>query len=121
MTALTRYLAVFAIAAAVMAALSGCGSVNEQTWAATATSPGKFGIYTCDEIEPLISAYRARINELEQLMSRASQGAGGEFVNTIAYRSEYTQTRGFMAELEKAKIDRQCAANSKFSSGRAVF
>ena len=54
-------------------------------------------------------------------MARASQGAGGEFVNTIAYRGEYAQTRGELVELAKAKADKQCATESKFSSGRAVF
>ena len=54
-------------------------------------------------------------------MARASQGAGGEFVNTIAYRGEYAQGRGELIELAKAKADKQCAAESKFSSGRAVF
>ena len=54
-------------------------------------------------------------------MSRASQGAGGDFVNAIAYRGEYAQGRGDLAELAKAKSDKQCAVDSKFSSGRAVF
>jgi hypothetical protein len=54
-------------------------------------------------------------------MGRASQGAGGDFVNTIAYRGEYAQGRGDLAELAKAKSDKQCAVDSKFSSGRAVF
>ena len=43
------------------------------------------------------------------------------FVNTIAYRGEYAQTRGQLAELASAKADKQCATESKFSSGRAVF
>ena len=54
-------------------------------------------------------------------MPYASQGAGGDFVNTIAYRGEYAQARGELAELAKAKAEKQCAVDSKFSSGRAVF
>ena len=68
-----------------------------------------------------MTALRFRQVELEQLMARSSQGAGGEFVNTIAYRGEYAQGRGDLIELAKTKADKQCASESKFSSGRAVF
>jgi hypothetical protein len=54
-------------------------------------------------------------------MSRASQSAGGEFVNTIAYRGEYAQAKGDEIELAKAKEEKRCAIDSKFSSGRSVF
>ena len=78
-------------------------------------------MYTCEDIERQIIGIRARQTELEQVMGRASQGAGGDFVNAIAYRGEYAQGRGDLAELAKAKSDKQCAVDSKFSSGRAVF
>jgi hypothetical protein len=111
-------------AAAVLlavAGLAGCGSVSERSLAGAFTSPGKYDIYTCADIERQMGAVLKRQTELEQLMSRASQGAGGEFVNTIAYRGEYSQGRGDLAELTRAKADKQCAVDSKFSSGRAVF
>lgn len=78
-------------------------------------------MYSCEDVERAIAAARVRQVELEQLMTRASQGAGGEFVNTIAYRGEYAQGRGDLIELAKAKADKQCVADSKYSSGRAVF
>jgi hypothetical protein len=107
---------------AVAAGLAGCGSVSERTWAGAFTSPGKYDIYTCSDIERQLTGVKARQIELEQLMGRASQGgAGGDFVNTIAYRGEYAQGNGELAELAKAKSDKQCAVDSKFSSGRAVF
>ena len=103
------------------AGLAGCGSVNDRTWAGAFTSPGKYDIYTCEDIERQILGIRTRQLELEQAMGRASQGSGGDFVNTIAYRGEYAQARGDLAEMAKAKSDKQCAVDSKFSSGRAVF
>ena len=55
-------------------------------------------------------------------MARASQGAGGEFVSAIAYRARVCARRAASCiELAKAKADKQCAADSKCSSGRAVF
>jgi hypothetical protein len=110
-----------AIAAALTAGLAGCGAISERTAASAFTSPGKYNVYTCQDIENAMAALRIRQVELEQLMARASQGAGGEFVNTIAYRGEYAQGRGDLTEMTKAKADKQCASESKFSSGRAVF
>jgi len=109
-------------AALVLAAgLAGCGTIGEGTTGSAFTSPGKYNMYTCQDIERSFLTLRARQVELEQLMGRASQGAGGELVNTIAYRGEYAQRTGELNELAKAKADKQCATESKFSSGRAVF
>ena len=111
-----------AVAAMLMVGLAGCGSISDRTAAAAFTSPGKYNVYSCDDVERAIAGVRVRQVELEQLMARASQGgASGEFVNTIAYRGEYAQGRGDLIELAKAKADKQCVADSKYSSGRAVF
>jgi hypothetical protein len=110
------------VTAAVLAtSLSNCGSVSDPSAAGTFTSPGKYNIYTCEDVERYLIASQARKTELEQLMSRASQGAGGELVNIVAYRGEYALVRSDLTELSKAKVDKQCAINNKFSSGRAVF
>src|SRR5437764_492413 len=109
------------MAALAATGLAGCGSVSDRTLAGAFTSPGKYDIYTCEDIERQILGIRARQVELEQVMGRASQEASGAFVNTIAYRGEYAQARGDLAELAKANSDKQCAVDSKFSSGRAVF
>ena len=103
-----------AVAAMLMVGLAGCGSISDRTAAAAFTSPGKYNIYTCQDVERSIAGCARRQVELEQLMARASQGAGGEFVNTIAYRGEYAQGRGDLIELAKAKADKQCAAESKY-------
>jgi uncharacterized protein YceK len=112
---------IVAIVSLFAAGLAGCGSVGERTEAGAFTSPGKYNLYTCEDIDRQIRGIRARQIELDQVMSRASQSAGGDFVNAIAYRGEYAQSRGELAELAKAKSDKQCAVDSKFSSGRAVF
>ena len=111
-----------AVAAMLMVGLAGCGSISDRTAASAFSAPGKYNVYSCDDVERAIAGVRVRQVELEQLMARASQGgASGEFVNTIAYRGEYAQGRGDLIELAKAKADKQCVADSKYSSGRAVF
>jgi hypothetical protein len=110
-----------AIAMALAYAVGGCSAIPEQAASVFSTSPGKFDMYPCDNIEPMIRALRARRIELEQLMARASQDTGGAFVSAIAYRTEYEQAGSDLKELDKAGADKQCAIGSKFSSGRAVF
>jgi hypothetical protein len=109
------------ISAVLATGLAGCGSVSERTLAGAFSSPGKYDVFTCQDVESYIKANQLRRIELEQLMSRASQSAGGEFVNTIAYRGEYAQAKGDEIELAKAKEEKRCAIDSKFSSGRSVF
>ena len=95
--------------------------MSADTAASAFISPGKYQLYTCTDVQDSATALRARQEELEQLMARASQGSGGEFASSIAYRSEYLQTRGELTALKQAFADKQCAVDSKFSSGRAVF
>jgi hypothetical protein len=84
-------------------------------------APGRFDAFPCPNIDQRIQTVRTRRIELEQLMARSSQGAGGEFVNALAYRSEYVQTGGELKELAKAAADKKCAAESQYSSGRQVY
>jgi hypothetical protein len=110
-----------AVGMALACAVGGCSAIPEQATAVFSTSPGKYDMYGCDNIESQIKGLRLRRIELEQLMARASQGAGGAFISAIAYRTEYEQAGSDLKELGKATADKQCAVGSKFSSGRAVF
>jgi hypothetical protein len=107
---------------AVAVSLAGCASSGGITDGGDAfVAPNKYAMYTCPDLSDRTKAVRARQVELEQVMDRSSQGAGGEFVNAIAYRTEYAQTRGELRLLAKAEEERQCAVQSDRSSGRAVF
>jgi hypothetical protein len=109
-------------AAMLMAAgLAGCASISEQTARVIFAAPAKFDDKNCLEIENLITANRSRQKDLEQLMARADQAPSGGFVNAIAYQPDYVQVRGDLERLAKAREDKQCVVDSKFSSGRAVF
>jgi hypothetical protein len=101
--------------------LAGCGSISDQTAASALVSPGKYSLYTCPDIEQRARTVRTRLLELEQLMTRAERGTGGELVNAIAYRTEYLQMRGELDELAKSTAEKNCVDQSKWSSTRAVF
>jgi hypothetical protein len=102
-------------------ALAGCGTISDEVGGRAAVSPGKYEIYPCPNIEARIIETKRRRTELEQLMARSSQSAGGEFVNAIAYRTEYVQTGGDLEELARASADKKCAVDSKYSSARTVY
>jgi hypothetical protein len=101
--------------------LAGCGTISDETASRAFMAPGRYDMYPCANIDARIKEVRERRIELEQLMARSSQGAGGEFVNAIAYRGEYLQTGGELEELARASSDKKCAVDSAFSSRRTVY
>jgi hypothetical protein len=107
--------------ALLAAGLGGCVGSFDQVMSSALVAPGKYSIYTCDYIERNIVARKHRRDELEKLMAQSVKSPGGEFVNVFAYRTEYYQTRGELDELLKASDDKQCPAQSRWSSVRAVF
>ena len=102
-------------------ALVGCGTISDQVGGRAVVSPGKYGIYPCSNIEARILTVQKRRTELEQLMARSSQSPGGEFVNAIAYRTEYVESGGDLEELARASSEKKCAVDSKYSSARTVY
>jgi hypothetical protein len=57
--------------------VAGCASISEQTAATAFVAPGRYNIYTCQEIDSQIRSAQNRALELEHLMARSAQGAGG--------------------------------------------
>jgi hypothetical protein len=113
--------AVAAVAGVALATgLAGCASVGESLGTAMA-SPGKYNLYTCKEIEDRARTTRAREQELQQLMARSAQGPGGEFINVIAYQSDYVRARSDLKLLAETAAQKQCTTDSKWSSQRSVF
>jgi hypothetical protein len=116
-----RYLVALATGLCLAAAVGGCSSVSEHAPSVYSSSPGKYNLWDCSLMAGARLSYRARRIELEKLMAKASEDAGGDFVGVIAYRTEYEQAAGELRELERAIAEKQCAVSSPFSSGRAVF
>jgi len=120
---MTTFPNAFGRAAALLAALGliGCAGASNNFAGTMMVAPGAYSAYDCAQLENTERALRGRITELEQLMARASKGAGGDFVNAISYRSDYDYTRGQRAELMREAANKNCSAQSKWSSERSVF
>lgn len=114
----TRVLVLVALS---LSGLAGCGTISEQTAETALVAPGRYTIYTCGEIESRMKSSRARALELEQVMARSAQATGGEFINVIAYRSEYLQVRGQLRAMAETAAERNCQSQSQWSSERSVF
>jgi hypothetical protein len=98
-----------AIVAGIMAALALSGCATDDTMSTILVSPGKFILYTCPELIRTGRTMAARQRELESLMAKSRQDAGGEFVNVVAYRQEYLTNLGEMKDLRAQAKEKQCA------------
>ena len=111
----------FAAAAGLALTLAACGTISDDTAARLIVSPSRFATYPCPNIEQTMATTRKRNIELEQLMARASESAGGEFVSAIAYRTEYIQTKGDLEALQRVAAEKKCATESKYTSSRTLY
>jgi len=99
---------------AAVVALTGCGTASdvsgEDKLGRMLVAPGKYSVYSCDDIarQAVTSAERART--LEQLMAKAGVDASGRLVSAMAYEPEYAERRGELNELRVAAREKNCKA-----------
>src|SRR6188472_2553307 len=92
----------------IAVSFAGCAGGGDATMDDAFADPGKYVPYSCGDVDTAISSTTIRITELEQLISRASQGTGGSVMAAVAYRSEYNQARAQLRALKVASADKQC-------------
>lgn len=100
--------------------LGGCGMVGASSTSAF-ISPGRFDYHNCDQLAESGRNLRGREQELSELTARAAQGPAGEFVGAVAYRTELLQTRGQLKQIAEVAERKNCAAQSKWKSDRALW
>ena len=108
---------VFLIALAGLLAVSGCTSHDIVT---SASRPGKFRLYNCEQLDHRGAEVLKRERELNELMQKARQGAGGEIAVAIAYQNEYNIVLGDLREIDLTAAERNCALKYRSVSERAV-
>ena len=90
------------------ACVAGCGYNDDL--ASVMVAPGKFELYTCENLTIRGRETAKRERELKALMERSEQGVGGAFVNILAYRTEYLTVRGELMQLEGAASAKNCGS-----------
>jgi hypothetical protein len=67
-------------------------------------APGNYVLYNCQALMLAAKTNLTRMRELEQLMARS----GSEFANAIAYRPEYLQLSGELADMRHEAAEKKC-------------
>ncbi len=100
-----------------LAAFAGCTSHDLET---TATRPGKFQLYNCDQLDKRGVDVLKRERELEGLIQKAKSGPGGELAVALAYQNEYNIAKSDLREIELAGTEKRCNLKFRSVSERAV-
>ena len=93
--------------AAATPLIAGC-ALSDDNRSRVMVAPGKFSLYTCPELVTKAKALAQRASELEGLMAKAHESAGGGVVSSLAYRPDYVQVRGEMRDVREAAADKHC-------------
>jgi hypothetical protein len=98
------------LAALMLAAslLAGCAANEQDSTSRFLVAPGKFVLFNCAQIKQTAEENGKRQHELEALMVKAGNDAAGRLVSAAAYKPEYFQLRGEMADLRRAAADKKC-------------
>src|SRR5262249_37415900 len=72
----------------VTSAVSACSSMGDNPLTVFA-DPGKYRYSSCEQIAANRKVVAAKEQELQMLMDKADQGAGGVIVNLLAYKADH--------------------------------
>jgi hypothetical protein len=88
--------------------MNGCtASLDEDTFSPYAQL-GKYDFLDCPSIAKELAKVTNDVAHLAQLMSRASEGAGGAIVNAIAYQDQFNTARARVRALRKLEEQKPC-------------
>src|SRR3982750_113794 len=71
---------------ALCALVTGCATSEGPYFFADA---GKYQFHSCEQLAAVSKQKHDRQRELKELIDKAEQGAGGQIVSVLAYRSDY--------------------------------
>ena len=101
-------LAALALAAGLLAGCAGTTGTEADSTSRFLVAPGKYVLFDCAHIKQQAQDNAKRQRELEGLMAKAGDSASGRMVSAMAYKPEYFQLRGEMADLRQTAIDKKC-------------
>jgi hypothetical protein len=100
--------------AAAIPLLTACASNNpqEDKLGTFLVAPGKYVLYDCQQLSGVNAGYRARRDVLRKAMADAEKGPGGAVISVLAYRTEYGQVEGNLAEIRREAASKNCTLNN---------
>ena len=88
------------------AALAGCSSTAD--YGRALVPAGNYDLYDCTQLEKLATTLADRERQLEKLIARAQQGAGGSFIATMSYEPEYASVKTKLKDIRAVMAQRRC-------------
>ncbi len=110
-----RSLAAVAVAAI---ALGGCGMTDGA--GSLLVDPGRYSAYHCNELAARWKVLVVREKELHGLIEKASEGAGGTVIGSLAYRTDYESILTEEKLLQRAAAEKNCGFNPEFQSDQTI-
>lgn len=110
----------FDVIAAGLAALAAVGACTSHDVVTTVARPGKFQLYSCDQLNTRGGDLVKRERELQDLIQKASQGPGGAVAIALAYQNEYNTVQGDLREVELTGAEKKCVLKHRSISEQAV-
>ena len=104
------------VALATLLGSAVVASADDDKWSHFLVAPGKYILYNCQQLDVAAKTNQKRIAELEALMAKS----GSEFANAIAYKPEYLQLRGEMADMRREAADKKCKSAPGAGAPRRV-
>lgn len=98
-------------------ALTGCASGGDVLIFA---DTGKYQYHNCEQLAAAEKQQTARQRELKELIDKAEQGAGGQIVSLIAYRSDYTAVNEDLRVIETTVRAKNCLTPSSRQSNTVI-
>jgi hypothetical protein len=88
---------------------TGCASSIDDDTLSLYSEPGKYDLLDCASISQRLATISYTEKQLAQLMTRASESAGGAMVNAMAYQDQYNTARARIRALRKAGEAKKCS------------
>ena len=92
---------------------AGCSMVLDDNSPVFSAAPGKYDYLDCKGIADRTASNARRAAELDALMQRANQGAGGRLVSNMVYKDEYNSLQADQIALRQVSDEKRCAPDLK--------
>jgi hypothetical protein len=101
--------------------LLGCASGDgDGPGALFLADAGKYNYHTCEQLAAAAKKQSGRQRELKELIDKAEQGAGGQIVSLMAYRSDYVAVNEDLRVIESTTRSKNCQTPSTGQSTNAI-
>jgi hypothetical protein len=107
------------IGALASALLSGCAASDDAS-GRFLVQPDRFQLYSCRQLAEAAQSFVERLQQLEEVMTKAGSDATGRAVSNMAYRPEYLQLRGMMNEIRRTAAEKKCKFDVDAVAGARV-